>query len=77
MSSVSKSILMMTLVLIVRSNKVKLATDLKNDFQSVVIWGKKWLVNFNTSKLYLLIILENHFAFHKDIMTIVGPNVSF
>lgn len=31
-------------------DKVKLEADLQNDLQSVVNWGKEWLVNFNISK---------------------------
>lgn len=34
-------------------NKGKLTADLKSDLQSVVNWGKQWLVKFNTSKVAL------------------------
>lgn len=35
-------------------DKVKLAAEVKNELQPVVNWGKKWLLNFNTSKTKLL-----------------------
>lgn len=33
---------------------VKLADALENDLHSVVIWDKKWLVNFSASKMEII-----------------------
>lgn len=37
-----------------RFDKIKMAAELENDIQSIVTWGKKYLVNVNTSKTMLI-----------------------
>lgn len=50
-----------------RFDKVRFAADLKNDLQSVVIWGKIWFVNFNAFKTKLLSFdhVRESCAFHQ------------
>lgn len=42
-------------------DKTKLAASLEKDLQPVVDWGRKWLVNFNASKMKLL-----SFTHHRE-----------
>lgn len=53
-----------------QSVKIKLASDVKNDIQSVLNWGKKWLMNFNAPKPKLLSIKHMGYLFLTSISII-------